>query len=489
MDSLHVCAGHPEEEYVSLVEARKGKVRRGTSTEESAEIDEYFPVTLNGQVYSKTVRSADCEMIVHEVKCDACKAYRPNLRSLRSRRKQQINVTPTKRTNAVSRVNFRYLNTPEKVARMSSCSTEAKVAKKEVKRLKERLKALAEKEGICADNDLHSDLTETIGGQSDEVRKAFPPGTFARLFWEQQIEALKSTDRRQVRWHPMIIKWCLSMKLRSSSSYNALRNSSILVLPSDRTLRDYTHFVKAQAGFSPEVDRQLQREAKLDSIPLYQRNICLVFDEVKIKEDLVYDKHSGDIIGFTNLGDVNDQLLAFEQTHLNPSPQPQLATHMLVFMVCGILSNLEFAYAQFPCTSVTGDQLYSLVWGCVRHLETAGFKVLATTCDGAASNRKFIGVHGKAGEFIHKTVNPFTDEPRPLFFFSDAPHLIKTVRNCWANSFAHTNSRTLWVSYQRGRKWGGGPAAPHFFTRGALSPHFYSACYPSGYVYVFLPLN
>ena len=445
VSSLYVCAGHPEEEFVSLVEARKGKIQRGTCNEESAVIDEY-PVELNGQVYFKTVCSANCEILVHEVKCDACKAYRPNLRSLRSRHKKQINLTPTKRTSAVSRVNFRYLNTPEKVARLSSCSTEAKVAKKEIKRLKERLKELGEKEGICVDNDLHSDLTEIIGDQTNEVRKAFSPGTFARLFWEQQIEALKCTDSRQVRWHPMIIKWCLSIKLRSSSSYNALSNSGVLVLPFDRTLRDYTHFVKAQAGFSPEVDKQLQREAKLDSIPLYQRNVCLVFDEVKIKEDLVYDKHSGDIIGFVNLGETNDLLLAFEQAHLNPSPQPQLATHMLVFMVCGILSNLEFPYAQFPCTTVTGDQLYSLVWGCVRQLETAGFKVLATTCDGASSNRKFIGLHGKDGEFIYKTVNPFSDEPRPLFFFSDAPHLIKTVRNCWANSFAHTNSRTLWVS-------------------------------------------
>ena len=291
-------------------------------------IDKY-PVELNGQVYFKTVRSANCEILVHGGKCDDCKAYCPNLRSLRSRHKKQINLTPTKRTSAVSRVKFRYFNTPEKVARLSSCSTEAKVAKKEVKRLKERLKELGEKEGIYVNNDLHSDLTEIIGDQTNEVRKAFSPGTFARLFWEQQMEA-RCTDSRQVRWHPMIIKWCLSIKLRSSSSYSAFSNSGVLVLPCDRTLRDYTHFVKAQAGFSLEVDKQLQREAKLDSIPLYQRNVCLVFDEVKINEDLMYDKHSGDIIGFINLGEVNDLLLAFERAHLNPSPQPKLATHMLV---------------------------------------------------------------------------------------------------------------------------------------------------------------
>lgn len=44
-------AGHPEEEkYVSLVEAWKGKVRLGTSTKESALIDEYFPRPCTPQI-------------------------------------------------------------------------------------------------------------------------------------------------------------------------------------------------------------------------------------------------------------------------------------------------------------------------------------------------------------------------------------------------------------------------------------------------------
>ena len=133
---------------------------------------------------------------------------------------------------------------------------------------------------------------------------------------------------------------------------------------------------------------------------------------------------------------------------VSDSQKPQLATHMLVFMVCGIVSNLKFAYAQFPCSSLTADQLHSLVWGCIRRLEGIGFKVLATTCDGASCNRKFMKLHGEAAELVHKTENPYSNEPRPLFFISDAPHLIKTTRNCWANSFAHSNSRSLCVSGQ-----------------------------------------
>ena len=32
-------------------------------------------------------------------------------------------------------------------------------------------------------------------------------------------------------------------------------------------------------------------------------------------------------------------------------------------------------------------------------------------------------------------------------FFSDVPHLIKTTRNCFSNSFAHANTRGMWVSF------------------------------------------
>ncbi len=101
----------------------------------------------------------------------------------------------------------------------------------------------------------------------------------------------------------MMIRWCLSLKLLSSGSYNALRSSGVVVLPSERTLRDYTHFVKAKPGFSPGIDKQLCREANIDSIPEHEKYVCLVFDEVKVKSDLVYDKHSAELV---EIGEIND---------------------------------------------------------------------------------------------------------------------------------------------------------------------------------------
>ena len=51
-----------------------------------------------------------------------------------------------------------------------------------------------------------------------------------------------------------------------------------------------------------------------------------------IKEELVYDKHLGTLVGFINLGEINNHLLQFEDT-LSTSKKPhELASSMLVFI-------------------------------------------------------------------------------------------------------------------------------------------------------------
>lgn len=63
------------------------------------------------------------------------------------------------------------------------------------------------------------------------------------------------------------------------------------------------------SGFSAAVDEQLVLAARVSELQEYAKSVCLVMDEVYIKEDLVYKKHSDEIIGFANLGDINTHLL------------------------------------------------------------------------------------------------------------------------------------------------------------------------------------
>ena len=446
ISSLNVCAGHPEKRFLDVCKSRKDQIKN-PSGDVVAYRDGYCPVSLHGELYSSTIRSTKCELLVNEVKCGTCKGYRSNLRSMYNRSLKQDSE---KNSHVSSHTNYRYLKTPERQRRMHQLKSDLDQSKREIETLKSKVQRLQEEHGIDIDKPLETDLEKIMEESTSKVYESHPPGSFLRLFWDQQLQAIETKDRRQLRWHPMIVKWCLNLKLMSSRSYNAVR--STLVLPSERTLRDYTHCFESKPGFDDELDKQLMKEARVDTIQDFQKYVCLVFDEVRVKEGLVYDKHSLQVIGFVNLGDINNQLLNFERAQTNNSQEvitPPIAKHMLVFMVRGIFSKLEFPYVQFPCANTSGDVVFPLVWECIKRLETCGLKVIATTADGASVNRKFFKMHkqasGKDGEVVYKTVNVYSPEKRPLFFISDVPHLIKTVRNCWSNSFAHTKTRTLKV--------------------------------------------
>ena len=102
----------------------------------------------------------------------------------------------------------------------------------------------------------------------------------------------------------------------------------------------------------------------------------LLTSDLVQKEDLVYNKRIGQMIGFTNLGDINNHLLAFEQSvEENKTEGNVLAKSMMAFMVRGLFTPFRFAYAQFPCAKVTGDLLVEPFWKAVYRLERMGFKV------------------------------------------------------------------------------------------------------------------
>jgi len=294
------------------------------------------------------------------------------------------------------------------------------------------------------DDTTHHDLQHIVNENTSSIAEAFPENSFERLFWEQQQQSLQLKGARSMRWHPLMIKWCLYLRHLSGKAYDTLRSSGCIRLPSQRTLRDYTHCVSATTGFSSAVDRQLMCAADVDKCPERQKYVALILDEMYVKEDLVYNKHSGAFIGFHDLGNINEHLLQFQASLEDDSSDTneQLAKTMLVLMVRGLLSGLEFPYVQFPCATMTGDLLFDPLWKAIARIERCGLKVLAVTADGASPNRRLFKIHNpSSSDTSHKVKNPYSTDGRDLFFLSDPPHLLKTTRNCFASK-----SRTLWVS-------------------------------------------
>ena len=98
-----------------------------------------------------------------------------------------------------------------------------------------------------------------------------------------------------MRYHPMIIRFCLSLASKLKSAYEELRNSNILVLPISRTLMDCKNAIAPQTGFQKQIIDDLNKLTR-DYFDI-QRYVCLLIDEMKIKSNLVFDKkNDGELI-------------------------------------------------------------------------------------------------------------------------------------------------------------------------------------------------
>ena len=73
---------------------------------------------------------------------------------------------------------------------------------KERNRLKAKLAKVVEWEGVNVDSATNADLNTTAQSETIQVIEKFPPGSFQRLFWEQQVDAASCNITHGMRWHP-----------------------------------------------------------------------------------------------------------------------------------------------------------------------------------------------------------------------------------------------------------------------------------------------
>ena len=159
-----------------------------------------------------------------------------------------------------------------------------------------------------------------------------------------------------------------------------------MILLSERVLRDYKNYFKPKAGINQENIDDLRR--KTSNYSDLQRYVALVMDEMKIQSNLVFDKYSGDLIGFIDLGDL--------MTNFANLQEDTLASHALAFLVRGMCTDLKHVIAYFFTGNVTSFQLMPVFWKVVSALELSlKLMVCAAVNDGASPNRKFFCLHAK----------------------------------------------------------------------------------------------
>ena len=122
-------------------------------------------------------------------------------------------------------MNYRYLTSPEKMARLHSTKNESRALKMRLKRLEAKLAEMVEKNGVTIDDALSEDMCKMVAENDRRVQEEFKEDTFQYIFWKQQREAMgkEGVKRNGIHWHPLIIKWCLYLCHQSSKAYNTAR--------------------------------------------------------------------------------------------------------------------------------------------------------------------------------------------------------------------------------------------------------------------------
>ena len=213
------------------------------------------------------------------------------------------------------------------------------------------------------DETTNGDFLSIMEEHHASVTSSYPENSFQRIFWTNQYTAASQKSTKHIRWHPLIIKWCILLRHKSQKNPKIWYHTSSLAL-SARSETTLTHTKVVLASPPSLHDQQLINDSGVSLLEGHQTYICLLGDEMHIKEGLLYNKHSGELVGYCDLGETNNHLLGLEQEYLNSDHvgTSKLASTMMVLMVRSLFTSFTFPYASFASSHLTGEQLVPIYY-------------------------------------------------------------------------------------------------------------------------------
>ena len=172
----------------------------------------------NHRPNSGTIHHNTCSILLannrKSARCEQCAKFRKNLYVHNSRlEKRTLN-----QADPSSSVPYCALSTKEMSERIKNLHNELCKIRKKQQRLKQLIEESVDVHGMTGDDCLHTDLKEMVK-ECETQMEGVTLNSFKWVFWQQQMEAASKSDSRAMRWHPLMIRWCIYLLHQSQAAY------------------------------------------------------------------------------------------------------------------------------------------------------------------------------------------------------------------------------------------------------------------------------
>ena len=172
--------------------------------------------TIDTDVHKRqTIRHVKCSTLIsaaNEPRCDVCNLHRNVLNVILCRARQKNSSISVIKPNS----NYRFMDDRQLKRVIFQLRENNRDLKKEILTLKEKVDNLMNS-AIEQDKELTSDYLQIISDNKPYIDSTMKNNAFLRLFWDEQMKATQCTTSNNIRWHPIIIRWCLYLRHKSSA--------------------------------------------------------------------------------------------------------------------------------------------------------------------------------------------------------------------------------------------------------------------------------
>jgi len=481
-----ICCGIFEEQWVSVCEQynHKNKYKDGKAM---FYIDEVHTLhhpknrltTINKTVRSTNTNGSKCHFVLPatltrntQVRCEPCKQLlRQCVRKLPHRSSIHPSLHSTTKLASMDhqQLTFRCQKMAEYIRQLRKTNSRLQMRLNQEKR-KENLIPVPENVNLTALK-LSSLVDIALSKQcldENSVLYALLCDTVSSLIkseMEKNSKAGKRSHPKGMRFHPVVLKWCVELANRcGKGGYELIRD--VLPIPCISTVNAYRQSHKSYETISHE-------NLDVFSQELTRRNSKGIggihWDEIHVRKGIKVCARTNELIGFEDLhiptsisesiafDDYlpDEQIYAAVQPFENDSgsesssedssassndeqktslgsPKP-MAKIILQFFWSSLEGDFTWPVASFPLHKINAKTLSHCVWNTVNALSKVKFgnkngnqvQVLYGVCDGATHSSAFFNQQGQINWMAD---NPYNNN-KPIFWLSDPPHMIKKLRN------------------------------------------------------------